>query len=329
MDDQQTYLLNGLLARQFGVGRVVRFREVDRGRQAHCYEIFTAQEKEYLVQLYPPTFAGEVLELAARAVNLLDEHRFSVMPFLKRKPASGAGSGIAPGDDPLFAAAEPQPWSPVAAAFVGEGPQNSLMMVSLAPSGSLLVPGAYTEHDVSQVGLRLGWMHRLLKEQLGSSASPSPLAQRLKKRTESSRQTFPPALLERLFDLLLMPAAQGWVHGDFGPGAMLWDGDHQLRAIVDWGLLHVGAPLEDVVDVFLRLCTDGNGNLLEDRGRALMESYGSLTGIDRTPWTPVVASWCAQRILDTDAGRREPPRGFEGILREPEQLATALAGCVG
>ena len=56
MDAQQTYLLNGLLTRNFGLGRIVRFREVERGRQASTFELFTAQENEYLVYLYPAGF---------------------------------------------------------------------------------------------------------------------------------------------------------------------------------------------------------------------------------------------------------------------------------
>ena len=53
MDDQQTYLLNGLLARQFDLGRIVRFRQVVRGRQAVTYELLTAEQHDAQVELLP------------------------------------------------------------------------------------------------------------------------------------------------------------------------------------------------------------------------------------------------------------------------------------
>ena len=103
MDDQQTYLLNGLLSRQFGLGRIVRFRPVERGRQAQAFELFTAQEREYLAQLYPGSFPAQHLDLVARTVNTMDENRFSVVPFIRSKGNT----------------------------FASEGPQNSRLMVSL------------------------------------------------------------------------------------------------------------------------------------------------------------------------------------------------------
>jgi hypothetical protein len=201
------------------------------------------------------------------------------------------------------------------------------MMVTLAPLGSKLPRAMYTEHDISQIGLRLAWMHRLLKEELPELPTEAPLADRLRRVMDGGvvqRDQIGP-----LMEILGMSAGQGWVHGDMRLPALLVDSDHQLRTITDWGLLHVGSPLEDVVDVFMSVCTDGQGRLVQARGRALLEAYGSLLAIERTPWTPVVASWCAQRILDAAARRRELPEGFERLLRWPERLATALAGCVG
>jgi Ser/Thr protein kinase RdoA (MazF antagonist) len=289
VDDQQTYLLNGLITRSFGIGRIVRFRPVQRGRQAESFELFTAEEKEYLVQLFAPAYGEDQLDFAAGAVNALDRHRFSVMPFVPSRNV----------------------------VFVAEGPQNSRMVLSLAPAGSALEPSQYTEHDISQVGLRLAWMHRLLLEQIPRPPDFVPLARRLPNSDGPVQQ---------LIGLLNMPTWQGWVHGDLQPAALLHDGDHQLRAITDWGLLHWGCPLEDLVDAFIALATDAKGALDRHRGAALLESYDSLVSIRRTPWTPVVASWCAQRLIDQ--GQRPPQEGFtESVLPAPERLATAMASC--
>ena len=290
VDDRQTYLLNGLITRHFGIGRIVRFRSVQRGRQAESFELFTAEEKEYLVQLYATAFGEDQLDFAAGAVNTLDRHCFSVMPFLPSKNV----------------------------VYVAEGPQNSRMVLSLAPAGSAMLPTQYSTHDVSQVGLRLAWMHRLLLEQLPRPKNFVPL----KKRLPATNDT-----LHQLHGLLAMPTWQGWVHGDIQPQALLHDSDHQLRAITDWGLLHWGCPFEDLVDAFITLATNVQGAFDRQRGAALLEAYDSLVSIKRTPWTPVVASWCAQRLLDQD--RRSPPEGFvESVLPAPERLATAMASCV-
>ncbi len=316
MDDQQTYLLNGLLNRHFGLGRIVRFREVQRGRQARCFELFTAQEKEYLVQLFPPAFSADGLDFAAGTVNLLDENRFSVMPFVRSKSV----------------------------VFVGEGPQNQHLLVSFAPVGSAMTAAQYSVHDISQVGLRLAWMHRLLKEQIppprpAAAAAPGdyvPLAKRFDawyagaRAEEAGGGQTPPiseALFGQLNGLLRLATVAGWCHGDIQLAALLHDGDHQLRAIVDWGLLHYGTPLEDVVDAFATLSTDARGNLDRARGRALLESYDSLLSIQRLAWTPVVAVWCAQRLLDQQAGRRQLGEDFANIVANPERLATAMASC--
>jgi hypothetical protein len=289
VDDRQTYLLNGLITRHFNVGRIVRFRPVRRGRQSESYELFTAEEKEYLVQLYTAAFGDDQLDFAAGVVNTLDRHRFSVMPFLPSKNV----------------------------VFVAEGPQNGRMVLSLAPAGSAIPPAQYSEHDVSQVGLRLAWMHRLLLEQIPRPKDFIPLKQRLPATDEP---------LQQLHGLLTMPTWQGWVHGDIQPEALLHDVDHQLRAITDWGLLHWGCPWEDLVDAFITLVTDARGAFDRRRGSALLESYNSLVSIKRTPWTPVVACWCAQRLLDQD--RRPLPEGFlESVLPAPERLATAMASC--
>ncbi|MGN6369878.1 MAG: phosphotransferase [Phycisphaerae bacterium] len=308
MDDQQTYLLNGLLARQFGLGRIIRFRQVTRGRQAATFELLTAQQNEYLAYLYPAAYPAEQLDFMAGAVNSLDDNRFTVVPWMKAK--SGG--------------------------FVGEGLQNGRLMVSLAVAGSALPPEQYTEHDVSQVGLRLAWMHRLLREQVPAPPEKVQLAIRLE-REISGGDEHPvanvPAIgretIGRLVGLMGLPVAveNGWVHGDVQPAALMHDADHQLRAMVDWGLLHWGSPLEDVVDAFLGLCVKADGTFDQLRGSVLLESYASLVPLKKVAWTPVVAAWCAQRIIDAVGGRRGVPGNFSGIVGSPEAVATAIASC--
>ena len=74
-----------------GWGGLVRFRQVDRGRQAVNFErsLLTVQQNEYLVSLFPGTYGAEQLKFVAESVNTLDEHRFSVVPFLKTKAGAG------------------------------------------------------------------------------------------------------------------------------------------------------------------------------------------------------------------------------------------------
>jgi len=290
MDDQQTYLLNGLLTRHFGLGRIVRFRSVRRGHEAEAFELFTAGEREYLVQLYPAHYTEEQLSLTARALALLDEHRFTVVPLIRSKGGEH---------------------------FV-EGPQGTRMCVSVAPQGSALLPEAYTEHDVSQVGLRLGWMHRLLKERLPApEVPPDPVALL---RAEGI------TLHEPLVGLLRLPTMSGWTHGDIQAEALLHDGDHQLRTVMDWGLLHWGCPMTDLVDAFLGIAMAADRGD-SSRGKALLEAYDTLVPIKRMAWTPVVAWWAARRMLSHKT--RPLPMGFhERLILAPERLATAIASCM-
>ncbi|MCL2648377.1 MAG: phosphotransferase [Phycisphaerales bacterium] len=302
MDDQQTYLLNGLIARQFELGRIARFRKVPRGRQAETFELLTSQHNEFLVALYPPGFTAGQLNFAATTINMLDKERFSVVPMLPVKPAVSSGG------------------------FAAEGPQGSSMLISLAPSGSPLPPDQYTEHDISQLGLRLAWLHRLFAEHLPAPSTLPPLAERLQQTLAS-----PPPHLDHLLDMLHILPSPGWAHGDIQPAAILFDSDHQLCSLVDFALLHFGSPLEDLVDAFLTITLDAAGAVQSpslSRSKALLESYDSLSPIRQTPWTSVVAAWCAQRLMDAAQHRRSLPRHFAELLAAPENLATALASCL-
>jgi aminoglycoside phosphotransferase (APT) family kinase protein len=178
-------------------------------------------------------------------------------------------------------------------------------------------------------------MHRLLKEQIAAPPSQPRLSVRLGEllehpTAESARAIpSPPAEIRaKLMSILEIPLPQGgggWVHGQVQAEALLHDADHQLRTVVDWGLLHGGSPLEDLVDAFLSLCVGADGVSLPQRYRVLREAYESLLPLKEVAWTPVVGAWCAQRLLDAAAGRRALPKGFAGVLGDPERLACALA----
>ena len=99
--------------------------------------------------------------------------------------------------------------------------------------GTVLESEQYTVHDISQVGLRLAWMHRLMGEHLPLAAPQPSLAERLRPLVTEA------APLEGLMEVLKMPAAQGWVHGHISAEGLLHDSDHQLRTVTDFGLLHV------------------------------------------------------------------------------------------
>jgi Ser/Thr protein kinase RdoA (MazF antagonist) len=312
MDDQQTYLLNGLLTRQFGLGRIVRFRAVARGRQAQTFEILTQQQHEYTVYLYPPAFAASQLDFAARTINMLDANRFSVVPMLAAQGGGGAEES-----------------------FTAEGPQGATMLVSLTTTGSAVAPEQYTDHDISQLGLRLAWLHRLLREHVPAPVGEGTLRERLAEELDDLTPdalrylpSLPPGARDKLLGVLEQGTPQGWVHGDIQGAALLLDADHQLRTLVDFGLLHDGSPLEDVVDAALHFCVDGAGAVAPARARSLLEAYDSLLPLKDVAWTPVVASWLGQRLIDAARARRALPKAFSRILSGPETLATAIASCV-
>jgi Ser/Thr protein kinase RdoA (MazF antagonist) len=305
MDQQQTYLLNGLLARQFGLGRIVRFREVRRGRQAATYEVMTAQQHEYVVYLYPAAYRVSQLSFMAGVLAGLDRERFTVVPMVAGKDGS----------------------------FVGEGPQGTRMMVSLGTEGSVVPREQLTSHDISQVGLRLAWMHRLLKEHVDLPLEEPVLGKLVAEVLEDADGERVPDLdtgaREALLSALSLPAPGGlaWAHGDVEAEALLHDADRQLRTVVDWGLLHAGSPLEDVVDALWMLCGDGAGGLERDKAAALLEAYDSLSPVRKAAWTGPVAMWAGRRFLDAAAGLRPAPAGLARVAGAPEKIGVLIASC--
>lgn len=296
--DAHTYLLAGLLSRHFALGRIVRFRSVTRGRQATCYEVFTAEEREFLVHLYPPAYAVEALERMAKTVNAIDAERFSVVPF---QPANDGH-------------------------YVVAGPQHSRMMVGLNPVGTYLLPDQYTDHDLSQLGLRLAWLHRLLFEQLGSPLEDSLSRQLLAVPVEAQAKwalSEVQALLTELEDSLEAAPATAWAHGDVQPAAVLLDDDHQLRTVVDFAQLTPADPLEDLVDVALHWCMAGD-SLNAHRARTVFEAYGSLRAIDPDRWGGAMDRYLARRLVAAAAGARPLPRNLPLLVSQRSGLAKCL-----
>jgi Ser/Thr protein kinase RdoA (MazF antagonist) len=306
MDDRYAYLLNGLWARHFDLGRVVRFRHAQRGRQAITYEVLTAEQREYCVYLFPPSYAEADLAAMAQTINTLDQNRFSVVPMQQSKD---------------------QTW------VVG-GPQGQHMMVSLNTDGQLLPPETWSAHDISQLGLRLAWMHRLLKEEIPAAAPTAPLAEMLSAALQRPPADLPhrmpklnPAYTQRLVLELSDHKILGPCHGDIQPAAFLLDHDRQIRTVVDWGLLHAGDPLEDMVAAFVHWCIAADGTVNTETARTLLESYRSLIPISKERWLPAVRSWCAWQILHATADHAPLAKNFAHILQDPGALAQAIELC--
>jgi Ser/Thr protein kinase RdoA (MazF antagonist) len=299
MDDQFTYLLNGLLTRHFGLGRIARFRQVSRGRQAATYELLTAQQNEYLVYLYPPTFAADHLAFVASAVNRLDEARFSVMPFMKTKTGEA----------------------------VVAGPQQTHLMVGLNPIGAPLPAEQWSEHQRSDLGLRLAWLHRALREELPHAATGETLADELEdslalpaERLPRNQPAIPAAELEALAAELAEHKDDGvaYVHGDLAPDAVLLDDDRQLRGVLDWGLLRPGTPAEDLFWVFTTFCGTDPAAM-----RPILEAYLSLEKLAAGAMKVGVARALARRIIEARAGRTALRPALE-LLPRRGTIADAL-----
>jgi len=309
MNDQLAYILNNLWERHFELGRILRFRTVTRGRQATCYEILTGEHREFLAYLFPALTEkrlGRPLDWLGDLLAALDRERFSVMPMVKGRANS----------------------------YVVDGPQNTRMMVGLNPVGQYLLPDQWTLHDLNQLGLRLGWMHRLLATQL---PTPDPTGggakgllaglpnattlwdqlHQIQAWPEDRKAKLGPIdwpQIETLQTRFHGTPAPGIVHGDMTPAAVLLDDDRQIRTIVDWSLLHPGDPLEDIIDAHVHWCLTKDGKLAREKAHALMQGYRSLRPVESLTAGGAVATWCAQRLVDAAHDLRPLPRSFPAVL---------------
>jgi Ser/Thr protein kinase RdoA (MazF antagonist) len=299
MDDNFTYMLSGLLNRHFALGRVARFRQVTRGRQSATYELLTAQQNEYLIYLYPPTFDAERLSFMAAAVNRLDERRFSVMPFLK------AQSGL----------------------LVVPGPQGTQMMVGGNPAGAPRSPADWTELQWTELGQRLAWMHRTLREELPAAEDNEGLADELEDSLAIPAEKLPrnlPAVDEgRLRELIARLASQngdlvGYVHGDISVDSLLVDADQQLRFILDWGLMRPGVPMEDLFWVYGGICAEK-----AEAFALVAEGYTALEKINAGDVETGVTRALARRIVEARAGRA-PMKSAVELLGRRQAISDAI-----
>jgi aminoglycoside phosphotransferase (APT) family kinase protein len=89
-------------------------------------------------------------------------------------------------------------------------------------------------------------------------------------------------VLELAFELLRAhfpgePARAVLVHGDAGPGNVLWDAGG-LSALLDWEFAHIGDPHDDVA--FLTVRAGLFGRPLPDFAQRVASSYAALAGIE-------------------------------------------------
>jgi Ser/Thr protein kinase RdoA (MazF antagonist) len=310
MDDHKAYMLNGLLERHFDLGRIVRFRQVHRGRQAECFELLTAGNHELLLELFPSTFDKNSLDAA---VALMDQVSLAGFPAPRANISRASQNN-----------------------FVVTGPQGTHMVLSSAPQGQPISKLAWTHQDLCQLGLRLAWMHRLMAE-TSPPAAPMPLGDHLRRavlepapRGKRYLHALNAGHLEKLAQMLEqnVPSPSRWRHGGLSPESLLLDSERQISAILDWGQASAGLPEEDLVDVFVLWCVDDDGQVRTPQAQSLFQSYLSLNSGDTSIWHQAVLNWCAHHVLAALSGRSALPRGFATILENPQFLSAAISLCL-
>jgi Ser/Thr protein kinase RdoA (MazF antagonist) len=311
MDDRTAYLLNGLVERHYDVGRVLRFRKISRGRQAECFEILTAGQQEFLLLLFPAAFDNATLQSAAALTVQLGAAGF---PVPRAVHTSGPET-----------------------LWVASGPQGAHLMLSTQPQGQALALESWSNQDLSHLGLRLAWLHRLLMQQRPvvtmTSTELSERLQRLVNQPAPGHDAVKRALPARQVEKLIAQVADIalectlWWHGALTPEAVLMDADHQIVSVLDWGYCQVGFPHEDVVDVFLNWCVDSDGQIRSPEAQSFLQAYFSLHSTNAPPWHETVLIWTAHRLIAALSGCARLPRGFATILENPHFLSAAITIC--
>jgi Ser/Thr protein kinase RdoA (MazF antagonist) len=304
MDDRFIYLLNGLIAREYSLGRIARFRHIKRGRQAQAVELLTAEGREFVAWLYPQAFTPDrFTQLAPIAAAMADEH-FPIARLVPTHPAR----------------------------YAAEGPQSQALVITEATPGVPLPREEWTAQMLSLVGLRLAWLHRLLSAQ-PASATDDQLSQRFAKAcaTPTARTpSLPPQIKASLTEASATVDNLFQVHRDISADSVLLDGERQMRSIVDWGLLAPGCAEEDLLNVFQQWCVQADGTVRSDELRAFLEAYRTLCPLPLDPaerWTQTAARWLAATYVDAADGTRALPRGWMTMAREPRAIADALLLC--
>jgi aminoglycoside phosphotransferase (APT) family kinase protein len=132
----------------------------------------------------------------------------------------------------------------------------------------------------------------------------------------------------------------GVVHGDYRAGNFLHDGKGKILAILDWEMVHLGDPLEDLAWAMDPLWSHGadgriSGMVGRDEALAIWAAASGLS-VDRPAldWWSLFASVKGQAIWTSaakewrDGGFSEPILAFSGwytARRQDEILADALA----
>lgn len=308
MDDREAYLLNGLVQRHFQVGRILRFRNVRRGCQCRCVEIYTTEQRAFMLLIYPHSYLPTSLDAGGRESNALSEATFPSLRFVA--PATG-GRGL-----------------------VVDGPQGTHLMMAQFPPGQAMAAENWSLQDLSQLGLRMAWMHRMMHEQPrpGNRESTGKALSRLLDEPSPRRDALLNLMEARALESFVrasvqLPPLDGWVHGGISAESMLLDDDRQITALMDWGLTGRGSSCEDAVDVFVHWCVDEHGQVRSAEARAFLEAFLSLARPRAPAWDAVVSHWCARQLYYALLGHRQLPRGFGSIVANPHFLSTAIALC--
>jgi aminoglycoside phosphotransferase (APT) family kinase protein len=103
------------------------------------------------------------------------------------------------------------------------------------------------------------------------------------------------------------------VHGDTGPGNVLWDGQ-RITALLDWELTHIGDPLDDLA--FLSVRTAMHGIELPDFSGEARARYFEPTGI--APDEGRLRYWQAvgvlRNVITCQASISNPVRGRDRLV---------------
>lgn len=329
MNDRMAYALHALLNDHYEMGRILRFREIRRGAQAECFELLTAEQNEFLLFLYPPDFSRRTLCDAAPVMDRLAGAGFPISRPVASRDQDAARRNV----------------------YAIEGPQGSHFFVTTLAPGQMVVAADWSNHNLSNLGLRLGWLHRTMREAFSADATgaeqniPSAgkpvqaLVLRLAAALEGAsprgqqiRQMLSSAAVDRLLTDLeklekLPNSAIGYVHGAISPDAVLLDHDRHIASLVDWGNFSIGLPAQDVIDAFVHWCVHKDGEVRADAAQALLQAYLSLEKFRGDQWHSVVIAWCAHRLTAALLGRTHLPRGFGSILENPHSLSATLTIC--
>lgn len=299
MDDQLAYLLNGLCARTYTLGRIMRFRRLQRGTQATTYELLTAGGREYTLAFWPARHSPLHISTMFDLFEALRSQQFPV----------------------------PAPVRTTAGAWLADGPQGETMGLWQNVSGQHLALERWTGTMFSHLGLRLAWLHGLL------AMMPLPLElqhQSLPQRLDAALTTLrtrqdAPWLHDAAWDRLAgeladcEPWPRGWIHGGMGPAALLWDDEQQVCCIVD-ALYHRGGhPLEDLLE--LTLIWQRLHHTLPESYRVLFEAYASMAALPQWPWDQVVSRWLLSQVELAAAGRKDPAPALAQQLAQRHHLA--------